>query len=506
MTNDSRQFVIAGAVTGRKINQRLPKGSKLKLCGSEPQSGMVLDTFDGILAGQGKLLILAGTTLICADVQTAKTDVLELSSAWNRFAETLPECDLKDHLVRLTALRLLFPVGEVDVLNLFLPLLDEEKKTCCRLSGLIISQEKQSLSFLQTHAMRGYDAYHQQLIQALDGQTGGAAPEYHEILTLETSGYSAKPEIRLEPDAPVFDSLRLLVTTYLNVARKNEEGVIADYDTEFLHDYRVSLRKIRSVLSLFKNVLSEEDTAHLKQSFSEIMKETNLLRDRDVYLLSKPDYFSMVPPRLHRGLETLFEMLEEERNRAHQAIRRMLKSQDYQNIMSGLENWFGPDNEQLRGEFANAPSKKYGCGLIMKRYRKVCRIAKSITVETPDETIHELRIQCKKLRYLIESFAPLFPKKQIKTLLKKLKRMQEHLGLFNDRSVQQVSLEEFMNNHTIRGKKGLRLAESIGALTSMLYSEQLRERDLIVANLAAFGSPETRTAFNNLFMIGENDK
>jgi len=68
------------------------------------------------------------------------------------------------------------------------------------------------------------------------------------------------------------------------IARQNEDGIKADYDTEFLHDYRVSLRKVRSVLSLFKG-----ENIALKQAFSDIMKGTNQLRDLDVYLLDKQE-------------------------------------------------------------------------------------------------------------------------------------------------------------------------------------------------------------------------
>ncbi|MCX8955640.1 CHAD domain-containing protein, partial [Ruegeria sp. NA] len=72
-----------------------------------------------------------------------------------------------------------------------------------------------------------------------------------------------------------------IIQTYLRVARQNEEGVIADIDTEFLHDYRVSLRKIRSVISLFKSVLSVAQTAELKRVFSDLMTRTVPLRDLD---------------------------------------------------------------------------------------------------------------------------------------------------------------------------------------------------------------------------------
>ena len=57
----------------------------------------------------------------------------------------------------------------------------------------------------------------------------------------------------------------------------DEPGIIGDYDTEFLHDYRVALRKVRSVLSLFQGVYSAKDTERLKLAVADVMKSTNKL-------------------------------------------------------------------------------------------------------------------------------------------------------------------------------------------------------------------------------------
>ena len=58
------------------------------------------------------------------------------------------------------------------------------------------------------------------------------------------------------------------------------------------------------------------------------------------------------------------------------------------------------------GPNADRGAYGYACALIWKRYRKVCKLARSITPDTPDEIVHDLRIDCKKLRYLMEFFRP----------------------------------------------------------------------------------------------------
>ncbi len=58
----------------------------------------------------------------------------------------------------------------------------------------------------------------------------------------------------------------------------------------------------------------------------------------------------------------------------------------------------------------------------------------------PDEAVHQVRIQCKKLRYLVEFFSELLPAEETEHIEKQLRRLQNTLGLFNDYSVQQRSL------------------------------------------------------------------
>jgi CHAD domain-containing protein len=122
---------------------------------------------------------------------------------------------------------------------------------------------------------------------------------------------------------------------------------------------------------------------------------------------------------------------------------------------------------------------------------------------TPDELIHQLRINCKKLRYLMEFFTPLFPPTKIKSLIRSLKLLQDNLGNFNDYSVQQQYLGKMQAQEGVGGEKALSLSYSIGALTAMLYQLQKEERGRIYANLAAFDSLDIREAFTELFFIAE---
>ncbi len=152
------------------------------------------------------------------------------------------------------------------------------------------------------------------------------------------------------------------------------------------------------------------------------------------------------------------------------------------------------------GPNADRTAYLYARELIWKRYRKVCKIARAIDSTTPDTEVHELRIHCKKLRYLMEFFSPMFPAKTIKDLIKALKVLQDNLGLFNDYSVQQESLQTFITEHTSKdSKQNLSIAKSVGALIAMLYQKQLAERAKVISNFELFDSLTTQQQFQKLF-------
>jgi CHAD domain-containing protein len=493
----SQTFMLSAAVNVKKINAEL-KNANMTLAGTacEPEEGIVLDTFDAAVYNSGALLIQTESDLvrICWSGDLITQTAPE--SEW-QFARDLPLGPVRNLLLNQSPLRAFKPAGQVTIIRDTLRLLDDEQKTCCRVESVSLSRGKNTWSWLRTCPMRGYSDNHTLICGILKKVEKPGLPA--DVLKLRISDYTSKPEIRLSENAPARQSLCTIVQTFLQVTRRNEPGLIDDLDTEFLHQWRVSLRKVRSVLTLFKGVVAIETLDQLKQDFRDIMQDTNLMRDRDVYLLSRDDYFALVPPQLHPGLEVLFELLQQDRDEAFGKVKAMLKSKAYKKQIKSIQKLFENPKDLPQGPKADAPSKVFAADLVLKRYKKVCKLAGNITDKTTDETIHELRIQCKKLRYLIESAQPLFDDNQVKSLLKNLKGLQEHLGSFNDQSVQQATLAQCLDRYPGTGPNAKALAESIGALTAMLYRKQLEERRMIIENLSRFYSPDTQGAFNALF-------
>lgn len=501
-------YFLPVALNQKKLLKRFPKEPQysLSLENTGEWQGKLLDTFDEKMLNSGKMLFQVEEKLICFDLQSGQLIEQASPETWS-FSSDLPDGPVKSVLNEISLLRAFLPVAKVELYLRHGIVLDDERKTRARLHNLTISCGEKTVSVGSTQHLRGYDHAHSDLRQALE--KNGAVfcrdvGQVYESLKVKREKYTSKPVVLLNPDAPVKESAHTIINAFLEISRRNEKGIIADYDTEFLHDYRVSLRKVRSVLSLFKGVYRPEDTDRLKQDFATLMQKTNSLRDLDVYLLNKKKYFELVPGDTHEGLEILFNYFAGERGKEQKRVSQIIKSKTYLKEIGSLQKLFGKGTSLGAGPKGEENSLAFACMSIHKRYDKVCKIARTIDEKTEDETVHQLRINCKKLRYLIEFFAPIFPEDEIKSLIKSLKVLQDNLGNFNDYSVQQAFLKQVLNEKMADfGGAELKVAESVGALTAMLNRLQQKERRQVMKNFTLFDSSETRETLAKLFNTEE---
>ena len=92
-----------------------------------------------------------------------------------------------------------------------------------------------------------------------------------------------------------------------------------------------------------------------------------------------------------------------------------------------------------------------------------------------------MRIDAKKLRYLLEFFASLYPPKELAGLIRELKKLQDNLGEFNDLSVQQAHLIQIASELPLEDAATAKALVATGALVERLAQEQDRVRSEFAA-------------------------
>jgi len=504
MRKIGESFLLSGRLRAKALGKDI---GTLRLL-AEPEGPTIdfalLDCFDRPLGKSGRALIEADGKLVLLSSDAAGCQ--QPAARGGNFVTDLPAGPLREALADLSPLRSLLALGRGRMVARRVSLVDEEEKTQARawLRRLEPEGGGDLVTLVELQYLRGYDSAFDQLRRRLRG----AAPhiplaDLASQLFPQVPIYDPKPQVPFAPDEPAARAAAALIGAHIAVARQNEGGVIADIDTEFLHDYRVSLRKVRSVLSLFKGVYDLALNDELKRAFSDLMAPTGRLRDLDVYLLERELYFDLLPPALHPGLAAMFALFTDERQGEQAKLAGRFRTQAYADQIIRLQRVFADPETLAPGPMADRPVLGYAKGLIWKRYRKVCKLAGAITETTPDHQVHELRITCKKLRYLMEFFAPLFPGKEMAALIKPLKRMQDALGLFNDYGVQQQSLRSFLEAPgAAKRDHALEMAQSVGALIAVLHRRQLEQRARLTEGFASFDSDQVRARFAKLFHDG----
>ena len=300
------------------------------------------------------------------------------------------------------------------------------------------------------------------------------------------SGVERKRITVSDPNQRADTTVKNIFYQLLEMMKDNEKGIIDDIDSEFLHDFRVAVRRTRSLLGQIKNVLPKRRVARFKREFAWLGEVTGSARDMDVYLLSFNEYKNSLPENTRENITPLYEFLQRHRHREHDQLIKVMDSVRYRKLKQDWENFIkapAPKYSTLKN--ASLPIVNVASEHIWRAYRRANKQGNIIVVNSPATLLHELRKTCKKLRYLIEFFQHLYPDNKMKKLINNLKDLQDNLGEYQDLQVQQNSLLQFISE--MENETGL----DVGARKAIeMLVTKLARREQIV-----------RTEFNIKFEV-----
>jgi triphosphatase len=92
-------------------------------------------------------------------------------------------------------------------------------------------------------------------------------------------------------------------------------------------------------------------------------------------------------------------------------------------------------------EALDASLHEYAARALTRRLRHLAAHGDDIS-ELPEATLHGLRLRAKRLRYGVEIFAPLYPRREARRFIRRLTALQEWLGHLNDGTVAAALIAE----------------------------------------------------------------
>lgn len=422
---------------------------------------------------------------------------------WPALIDALPNGPVRQSVADVVGIRALLPTASIRTARRDLRVLDAESKTVVRLtieSGSRV--ERTSLpDRLSVTAVRGYRAQADRVsarLSTVQGLSYDEGSTYERALQAlgRAFGDDVQPPVDLSAAMPAPTAIIAVLQGFLATVERTFDGVIADVDTEFLHDFRVAVRRSRSTLKLTGDVQETSSAQRLGGDLKWIGDLTSPTRDLDVYLLALPDISADLQSAEPDDLDAFEAYLRAGRRTEFSRLKRALRSKKF---AQARDRWAALSLETDPSD--SAPVSSVGAvaaDRIARAHHRVTKRGRAIDADSPPEDLHDLRKRCKELRYLLEIFRPLHRPKVHRGAVKDLKALQEVLGIYQDGSVQGLAVREFAATMLADGSAPAHTVMAMGELAAGLTARQQDARADFADRFAEFDSPRSRRRFREL--------
>jgi CHAD domain-containing protein len=473
------------------------------------------DTFDGLLyrAGLSSYYEEGELTLIERESGALRAHLPMPTPTGPLVARELGPGALRDAILPIVDVRALLPLAQVRSRRRAISVLDDERKTVVRLTlegSVRVGSDGSRTALaprLRVTPVRGYDgelAHVRATLERELGFTATAEPLVDEAVRAtggEPGGISSKIAVSLRRDERADRAVAGVLHTLLVVIEANVEGTIADIDSEFLHDFRVSVRRTRALQRQCKQVFPPQRLAGFRAEFRWLQLLTGDARDLDVYVLDFESMRARLAAPVRSDLDPLLGVLRDRRSAARSEMASALRSEQVSSLLARWSAFL----EELEGlpeadrPDAARPISAVAGERISKVYRRMVKMGGAIDVDSPAEAYHELRKKGKELRYLLELLgAPVYPAEVVRPMIKSLKALQDVLGRHQDREVQVATLSS-LRDDVAAARGGTRGLMAMGALVARLREDELAARSEFSECFSSFASKSQRKLVGDTF-------
>jgi CHAD domain-containing protein len=266
------------------------------------------------------------------------------------------------------------------------------------------------------------------------------------------------------PKSSSFDNILYPIDSkeYLNKSERNIQRVnnkLDDYlkapNEEHIHDIRTSIRRLRaSYQSLPKSIRNKKKIKKFVAKSKELFSINSKVRDYDIIFEMLSEYMSSEKAPKHeqqqlsqssRAISNLLKSLETVRNRELTESKTLAVELRKLSVPKLGDNNINISEKKLKKRFNNVVGKL--ANTIEKNYPVVLSSSKRLI------ELHEMRKDCKKLRYLLE-LLPIdrdiknLDKDKVSQLIDELEKVQDMLGTIHDYDTTIAYIKKYVENHS----------------------------------------------------------
>ncbi len=261
-----------------------------------------------------------------------------------------------------------------------------------------------------------------------------------------------------------------------------ESQVQEGSNPEGVHQMRVATRCIRAAFRAFRKFLPVSKTKIFNREFKWIASVLGEVRDLEVYRGNLERDTGKLAEEDSVFLNDYYQHLDNQLQQARTRLLECLRSERYSQLKISFAEFLKQGLSQSSGKpISSNTIRAIARKALRKQYKTVLRKGRAITPDSSGSLLHELRIECKRLRYLLVVFRPLYGK-NLNQPTKQLKRLQRVLGEFQDTQVAIQNIRTYANRLPMQTENRGQLV----TLGQLIYVQQMQ-------------GAKQRTAFNKVW-------
>lgn len=274
--------------------------------------------------------------------------------------------------------------------------------------------------------------------------------------------------------APAIGSaLSAIWQDHLHIMERELSGILGGVDIEALHRFRTALRKTRALLKIFAELLPQ--AKQFDDELRWLAKPTGAIRDVDILLQQ-----ARRQP-LDGDVTPILVALEAQRQRALAEFAVVVNSRRFRTLLLKWRTYvvtLASPVTSASPQLASAPPMhgtlkpvlKY---LLLQQTHKLLKKGRGLHPQhASSRQLHKLRIRGKNLRYLIDSFSALLRNDAIRSMRKRLGKLQDILGQHQDSVMTAAHLTALRNNNDKSNDNNDKSNDNDKSNNEQLYSRE----------------------------------
>jgi CHAD domain-containing protein len=293
--------------------------------------------------------------------------------------------------------------------------------------------------------------------------------------------------------------------TLVNILPSLEEqinGVEKGEDIEYLHKMRVTSRRIRAAMPLFKGCYPKKQFKTWLKEIKKVTRSLGEARDLDVEIIFLQEYLkSQAQLGSDSGVKLLHDSLTSRRIKIQATVVNELEELRNSGVLEEIKD---VSNQMFVKTTKEQPYPQAvleeASGRISAKLDDFLSMESCVHKKNAVQCHHKMRIRAKWLRYTLEAFSPIYVE-NFSAEIKLVKRFQDVLGEMHDCDVWIECIPKFINEleteaATEQKVKGVMVKEE--SLSDLLKFVKLRRKKYYKDFVALWDDKTTKVSFKHL--------